>query len=80
MRIIWRILGFLRPYRMTLVIAYVSLFIAVCAQLTVPQLIGNVIDDGIDAGDRSVILNGALLIIGVVAIQAGFTYVRTYLF
>lgn len=79
-RIIWRILGFLRPYRGTLVIAYVSLFIAVVAQLTVPRLIGHVIDDGIAAGDRGVILSGAFLIIGVTAIQAAFTYVRTFLF
>lgn len=79
-RIIWRILGFLRPYRVTLVIAYVSLFIAVSAQLTVPRLIGHVIDDGIAADDRGVILSGAFLIIGVTAIQAIFTYVRTFLF
>ncbi|MDQ3549150.1 MAG: ABC transporter ATP-binding protein, partial [Chloroflexota bacterium] len=80
MRIIWRILGYLRPYRVTLVIAYVSLFIAISAQLTVPLLIGNVIDDGIAGDDSDVILTGAFLIIGVTAVQAIFTYIRTYLF
>jgi ATP-binding cassette subfamily B protein len=79
-RIIWRILGFLRPYRVALVVAYISLFIAVSAQLTVPILIGRVIDDGIAADDRDWILTGAFLIIGVTAIQAIFTYVRTFLF
>jgi len=79
-RIIWRILGFLRPYRAALVVAYISLFIAVSAQLTVPILIGHVIDDGIAADDRDVILTGAFLIIGVTAVQAIFTYVRTFLF
>lgn len=80
MRIIWRILGFLRPYRVALVVAYVSLFIAVSAQLTVPYLVGRVIDDGIAADDQDVILTGAFLIIGVVAVQSIFTYIRTYLF
>jgi len=79
-RIIWRIVGYLRPYRVALVIAYVSLFIAISAQLTVPQLIGNVIDDGIAGDDSDVILTGAFLIIGVTAVQAIFTYIRTYLF
>ncbi len=79
-RIIWRILGFLRPYRVALVVAYVSLFIAVSAQLTVPYLVGRVIDDGIAADDQDVILTGAFLIIGVVAVQSIFTYIRTYLF
>lgn len=64
MRIIWRILGYLRPYRVALVIAYISLFIAISAQLTVPKLIGHVIDDGIAADDRDVILTGAFLKIG----------------
>ena len=80
MRIIWRIIGYLRPYRVALVVAYVSLFIAVSAQLTVPFLVGWVIDEGIAADDQDVILTGAFLIIGIVAVQSIFTYIRTYLF
>jgi len=79
-RIIWRIIGYLRPYRVALVVAYVSLFIAVSAQLTVPFLVGWVIDEGIADDDQDLILTGAFLIIGVVAVQSIFTYIRTYLF
>ena len=79
-RIIWRIIGFLRPYRVALVVAYVSLFIAVSAQLTVPFLVGYVIDKGIEGDDQDLILTFAFLIIGVVAVQSIFTYIRTYLF
>ncbi len=79
-RIIWRIIGYLRPYRVALVVAYVSLFIAVSAQLTVPLLVGWVIDEGIAGDDQDLILTGAILIVGVVAIQSIFTYIRTYLF
>lgn len=80
MSIIWRILGFLRPYRLQLAVAYVSLFIALAAQLSVPKLIQYVIDDGIAPNDSSIVFQGAMLIVGATAIQAAFTYVRSYLF
>lgn len=80
MRVIWRILTYLKPYRWRLIIAYTCLFIAIGAQLAVPRLVQWVIDEGIVKDDRSAILTGALLIIGVVAVQSGFTYVRSYLF
>ncbi|HMM40449.1 MAG TPA: ABC transporter ATP-binding protein [Thermomicrobiales bacterium] len=80
MRVIWRILTYLKPYRWRLIIAYACLFIAIGAQLAVPRLVQQVIDEGIVKDDRSAILTGSLLIIGVVAVQSGFTYVRSYLF
>ena len=80
MRVIWRIIGYLRQYRRHLIVAYVSLFIAVSAQLSVPLLVRHVIDDGIAPGARGTIVSGVLLIIGAVAVQAVFTYLRTYLF
>jgi ABC-type multidrug transport system fused ATPase/permease subunit len=78
--IIWRVLGYLGPYRWQLVFAYVSLFIALTAQLAVPKLIQYVIDDGIAPGESNIVMLGALLIVGATALQAGFTYVRSYLF
>jgi ATP-binding cassette subfamily B protein len=80
LRIIVRILKYLSAYRGRLIIAYVCLFAAIAAQLTVPKLVQYVIDDGIVGGKSSVILTGSLLIVGAVAIQAVFTYIRSYLF
>ena len=80
MRVIWRILLYLKPYRGRLVIAYIALFVATGAQLLVPRLVQRVIDEGIVKSDQSAILTGAGLIIGVVALQAVFTYIRSYLF
>jgi len=79
-RVIWRILLYLKPYRGRLVIAYIALFVATGAQLLVPRLVQRVIDEGIVKSDQSAILTGAGLIIGVVALQAVFTYIRSYLF
>ncbi|HUG13541.1 MAG TPA: ABC transporter ATP-binding protein [Thermomicrobiales bacterium] len=80
MNIILRILGFLRPYRWQLVVAYVSLFLALAAQLSIPKLIQYVIDDGIAPNQTDVVTIGALLIVGATAVQAAFTYIRSYLF
>jgi len=79
-RIIWRIIRYLNVYRWPLLIAYVSLFAALAAQLTVPKLVQWVIDDGIAGGERPIILQGAMLIVAATFIQAIFTYVRSYLF
>jgi ATP-binding cassette subfamily B protein len=75
-----RILSYLKPYRWRLVIAFATLVLALAAQLSIPKLVQYVIDDGVSAGDRSVVLSGALIIVGAAAIQGMFTYVRTYLF
>ena len=80
MRNLIRILKYLGRYRWSLVIAHVALAFALFAQLSVPKLVQYVIDDGIALDDRSVILTGALLIVGVAAVQGVFTYARTYLF
>lgn len=80
MGIVWRILRYLGKYRGPLITAYVCLFLAVAAQLTVPQIVRYIIDEGVVEGDSSIIFYGALLIVGVVAVQSLFTYVRSYLF
>ena len=80
MRVIWRILTYLKPYPLSLVVAYVCLFVATGAQLAVPRLVQRVIDHGIVQNDQHAILTGSLLIIAVVTVQAAFTYVRSYLF
>src|SRR5207249_4850997 len=63
-----------------MIIAFIALVGALAAQLSIPSLVQYVIDDGVSADDRSVILTGALLIIGAAAIQGMLTYTRTYLF
>lgn len=80
MSIVRRILRYLGVYRGPLVAAYVCLFLAVAAQLTVPQIVRYVIDEGVINGDNSIILYGALAIVAVVAVQSIFTYIRSYLF
>ena len=80
MRNLIRILTYLKRYPMALAVAHVTLVLALLAQLSVPTIVQRVIDDGVRASDRSVILTGALLIVAAASIQGVFTYIRSYLF
>jgi ATP-binding cassette subfamily B protein len=80
LRVLWRIIRYLGKYKRDLVVAYVSMFIALAALLAVPALIEYVIDDGIDGGNRTIVVWGAVAIV-VAAIATGFfTFVRSYIF
>jgi len=79
-RIILRILGYLKPYWRRLALAYVGLFLALAAQLAAPEVLAKAIDDGIEAKDARFIFEAAIVIIVLAALQGIFTFLRTYLF
>ncbi|MFW6074627.1 MAG: ABC transporter ATP-binding protein [Chloroflexota bacterium] len=80
MRTLWRILSYLNKYKGQLVIAYAALFIGLGSMLAVPQLVRYVIDTGIGDDNTSVVLWGAVAIIGAAIATGLFFYVRSYLF
>ena len=60
-----RLLGFIRPYRALAVWSLVLLAVLVCLDLAIPRLIQRIIDHGILAHDRSVVLTTALVMLGI---------------
>jgi len=80
LRVLWRILSYVGIYKWQLVLAYTTMFIGLAALLAVPRLVEYVIDDGIDAGNRRVVLLGSLAIVGAAVGQGIFIYIRSYLF
>ena len=80
MRVLWRILSYVGKYKWQLVLAYTTMFIGLAALLAVPRLVEYVIDEGIDAGNRRVVLLGSLAIVGAAVGQGIFIYTRSYLF
>ncbi len=80
MKIIYRILGYLRPYWRRLTIAYISLFTALGLQLYIPSILARVIDTGLIDNNLRYLLNAALLIIVLSVLQGIFTFLRAYLF
>jgi len=79
-RIVLRILGYLKPYWRRLTIAYVALFTALALQLYIPQLLARVIDEGLVAGNLRLLINAAVVIVVLAVLQGIFTFMRAYLF
>jgi len=60
-----RLFRFIRPYRALAVWSLVLLAVLVCLDLAIPRLIQRIIDHGILAHDRRVVLTTALVMLGI---------------
>jgi subfamily B ATP-binding cassette protein MsbA len=74
-----RFLSYTRPYRLRLGIALVSLVIAGALGLAFPQVVRMIIDAAFVERDTAKLNRLALLLVGVFAAQAGFSFLRSYL-
>jgi len=74
-----RLLSYTRPYRVRLAIALVSLLIAGALGLAFPQVVRMLIDAAFIERDSQKLNKLAVLLVGVFACQAGFSFLRTYL-
>lgn len=78
-RLMKRLLGYLRPYRMTVVVAAVLLLVGSLLQIAVPYLIQVAIDDYIAVADVKGLSYIALLFVIVLVAGAWVRYGQTYL-
>jgi ATP-binding cassette subfamily B protein len=69
-----RLLGYLKPYRKQLFIAYFSMIFATLLNLFVPQIIKDAIDNGLAAGEPRALFvaGGVILVIAIVRGVAGY--------
>ena len=74
-----RLLSYAKPYRVRLAIALLSLIIAGALGLASPRVIGMLIDAAFVQHDLHKLNVLALLLVGLFAVQAGFSFLRTYL-
>lgn len=74
-----RLLSYARPYRVRLGIALLSLLVAGVLGLAFPQVVRMLIDAAFVERDSAKLNRLALLLVGVFAAQAGFSFLRTYL-
>src|SRR4051794_4753886 len=73
----WRLMGFLRPYRRTVILSLVFAWAAMGVTVLIPWLVGKTVDAIEPPGvDRSQILPLALAIVGVGLLRLGLTVVR----
>ena len=78
MKSLGRSLGYLKSYWPLAAGTFVTLLLSTMLNLVVPALTQRIIDDGIDAGVASVIVYGALAMIGVALFRALFTFLQGY--
>lgn len=74
-----RLLSYTRPYRARLAIALFSLLVAGALGLAFPQVVRMLIDAAFVERDSAKLNKLALLLVGVFAAQAAFSFLRTYL-
>jgi ABC-type multidrug transport system fused ATPase/permease subunit len=67
-RVFWRLLGFLRPYRRTVALSLVLGSVAMVGTVAIPALVGRVVD-AIDRGDRDAIAPLVALIVGATLLR-----------
>ncbi|HXI91244.1 MAG TPA: ABC transporter transmembrane domain-containing protein, partial [Blastocatellia bacterium] len=74
-----RLLSYAKPYRGRLAIALLSLLVAGGLGLAFPQVVGMLIDAAFVLRDSHKLNQFALLLVALFALQAGFSFLRTYL-
>jgi ATP-binding cassette subfamily B protein len=65
-----RLLGYLKPYRQQVLVAYISVLFATLMNLFIPQIIKVAIDQGLASGQASALFAAAGLILGVALVRA----------
>lgn len=74
-----RLIAYARPYRWRLALAFISLIIASATGLIFPQIVKTIIDAAFIETDSTKLNQAAYLMFGLFAVQALFSFLRTYL-
>jgi ATP-binding cassette subfamily B multidrug efflux pump len=74
----WRLLGYLRPYRRQVSIAYLTMLLGTGLNLVVPQVIAWAIDYGLDQGQASYLFLAGGIIMGIALVRGVAGFVQRY--
>lgn len=75
-QILWRALGYLRPYWRITAGIYAAMIVINLINVTVPQLIRRGIDEGIYGGNLTALGNAALLLLGLTLLKGVFIFLQ----
>jgi ATP-binding cassette subfamily B protein len=73
---LWRALSYLRRYWLLAVGAFLGLLVSTVTRLVIPRLTQVIIDQGIEAGQMSVVLRASVLTVGMAVAGSIFTFVQ----
>ena len=74
----WRLLGYLRPYRRQVTIAYVAMLLGTGLNLIVPQVIAWAIDYGLDQDQASYLFLAGGIIMGIALVRGLLGFGQRY--
>ena len=75
-RLLWRVYAYLKPYSWLTFIAYLSLLGILGLNLVMPQIIRQMIDQGIDSQQTNSLVWGALALLGITIVKGVLTYIQ----
>jgi ATP-binding cassette subfamily B protein len=70
MKSVLHLLGFMKPYRKLVAFSWLSMIGLVAADLAIPRMLQTTIDQGIARADASMILQSALIMVGLIVVSA----------
>jgi len=74
----WRMIAYLKPYRLRLVFALFALLVSASLSLVFPAVIQNVIDSVFQAGDPTLLNNITLVLIAIFLLRSMTTYIEVF--
>ena len=74
LRLLWRAYGYLRPYSRTVVLTYLCVFAILGLNLTVPQFIRWIIDQGMSQGNLTLLGLSVVALLGITLVRGVFSY------
>jgi ATP-binding cassette subfamily B protein len=74
----WRLLGYLKPYRRVVVIAYAAMLLSTGLNLLVPQIIAWAIDYGLSEGRASALVIAGAVILGIALVRGVLGFAQRY--
>jgi len=78
MRVILRMLGYLRPYKRQAIFSYAALIITVLLQQAMPLIVRATINTGISSGNEAFLAGAALTIVVITLANGVFGFTRSY--
>lgn len=78
MRILRRIMGYARPYAWSIALAYLGLIGTAFLSIKVPEILADVIDQGIDSANSEFMVQAGLLVIGLGILRGGTGFLTRY--
>lgn len=73
-----RLLGYLRPYWLNVLLAYLSVLIVTALSLVVPQIIKQAIDNGLANGNASALFVAGGIVLAIALLRGAFGFVQRY--